>query len=102
MKAQADRERVRALEDIILRDVHIAWLNVNTAMEQLRTTEQLVRNAAEAYDLAKARYQIGSSSIVELSQAQLGLTSAQITAANARYNVFIQQADLNYEVGAMR
>jgi len=102
LKAQADRERVRALEDIILRDVHIAWLNVNTAMEQLRTTEQLVRNAAEAYDLAKARYQIGSSSIVELSQAQLGLTSAQITAANARYNVFIQQADLNYEVGAMR
>jgi len=102
LKAQADSERVRALENIIVRDVHIAWLNVNTAREQLRTTEQLVRNAAEAYDLAKARYQIGSSSIVELSQAQLGLTSAQITAANARYNVFIQQADLNYEVGAMR
>lgn len=102
LKAQADRERVRALENIIVRDVHIAWLNVNTALEQLHTAERLVRNAAEAYDLAKARYQIGSSSIVELSQAQLGLTSAQITAANARYNVFIQQADLNYEVGAMR
>jgi outer membrane protein len=62
----------------------------------------LVRNAAEAYDLAQARYQIGSSSIVELSQAQLSLTAAQIADANARYNVLIQQAGLNYQVGARR
>jgi outer membrane protein len=90
------------LEDTIVRDVHIAWLNVNTALEQLRTTEQLVRNAAEAYDLADARYKIGSSSIVEMSQAQLSLTSAQIANAGARYNVLIQQANLNYQTGAMR
>jgi len=101
LNARSDNERVRALEDNIVRDVHIAWLNVKTAREQLRTTEQLVSNAAEAYDLAKARYQTGSSSIVELSQAQLGLTSAQINEANARYNVFIQQANLDYEVGTM-
>jgi outer membrane protein len=75
---------------------------VNTALEQLRTTEQLVRNAAEAYDLALARYQVRSSSIVELSQAQLSLTSAQIANANARYNVLIQQSNLDYEIGALR
>jgi outer membrane protein len=100
LRAQADGELVRALEDDIVRDVHIAWLNVNTALEQLRTTEELVNNAAEAYDLARARYQIGSSSIVELSQAQLALTSAQIASASARYNLLIQQARLNYETGA--
>jgi len=102
LKAQADNELVRALEDNIVRDVHIAWLNVNNALEQFRTTEELVQNAAEAYDLAEARYKIGSSSIVELSQAQLSLTSAQIANANARYNVLIQQANLNYEIGALR
>lgn len=102
LKAQADSELVRALEDSIVCDVHIAWLNVNTALEQLRTTEELVRNAAEAYDLADARYKIGSSSIVELSQAQLSLTSAQIANAGARYNVLIQQANLNYQIGALR
>ena len=101
LKAQADNELVRALEDNIVRDVHIAWLNVNNALEQLRTTEQLVQNAAEAYDLAEARYKIGSSSIVELSQAQLSLTSAQIADANARYNVLIQQANLDYQTGAL-
>lgn len=102
LRAQADDELLRALGDNIVRDVHIAWLNVNTALEQLRTTEELVRNAAEAYELANARYQIGSSSIVELSQAQLSLTSAQISNANARYNVLIQQANLNYQTGGLR
>lgn len=102
LKAQADNELVRVLEDNIVRDVHIAWLNVNTALEQLHTTEQLLHNAAEAYDLADARYKIGSSSIVELSQAQLSLTSAQIADANARYNILIQQANLDYQTGALR
>jgi len=102
LRAQADDELLRALGDNIVRDVHIAWLNVNTALEQLRTTEQLASNAAEAYDLAAARYKIGSSSIVELSQAQLSLTSAQIANTNARYDVLIQQANLNYEIGALR
>ena len=102
LKAQADSELVRSLEDNIVRDVHIAWLNVNTALEQLRTTQELVRNAAEAYDLADARYKIGSSSIVELSQAQLSLTSAQIADADARYNVLIQKANLDYQTGQLR
>jgi outer membrane protein len=102
LKAQADAELLRTVEDNVVRDVHIAWLNVNNALEQLRTTEELVQNAAEAYDLAEARYKIGSSSIVELSQAQLSLTSAQIANTNARYNVLIQQANLDYQTGALR
>jgi outer membrane protein len=102
LKAQSDSELVRALEDNIVRDVHIAWLNMNNALEQFQTTQALVRNAAEAYDLAEARYKIGSSSIVELSQAQLSLTSAQIANTNARYDVLIQQANLDYQTGALR
>jgi outer membrane protein len=101
LKAQADDELLRAAEDNIVRDVHIAWLNVNNALEQFQTTEELVRNAAEAYDLAEARYKIGSSSIVELSQAQLSLTSAQIANTSARYDVLIQQANLDYQTGVL-
>ena len=102
LKAQADAELLRAAEDDLVRDVHIAWLNVNNALEQLDTTEELVRSATEAYDLAEARYQIGSSSILELSQSQLSLTSAQIANTNARYDALIQQARLNYEVGVLQ
>ena len=102
LRAQAEDELLRNLEDDIIRDVHIAWLNTNNAREEIQTAQELVRSAGEAYDLAEARYKIGSSSIVELSEAQLSLTSAQITATNARYNLFIQQANLNYETGSLR
>ena len=101
LKAQADAELLRTAEDNVIRDVRIAWLNVNNALEQLQTTEQLVLNATEAYTLAQARYKTGISSIVELSQAQLNLTSAQIANASARYNVLIQEANLDYQVGTL-
>lgn len=101
LKSQADQELLRAAEDNVVRDVHVAWLNLNNAVEQLQTAGELVRNASDSYDLAYARYKIGSSSIVELSQAQLSLTSAQIEDTNARYNLLIQQANLNYQIGAM-
>jgi outer membrane protein len=102
LKAQANAEILRAMEDDIIRDVHLASLNVSDAFEQLNTTEQLVHQAGEAYELAESRYKIGSSSIVELSQAQLSLTSAQIAEATARYDVLIQQANLNYQTGMLR
>jgi outer membrane protein len=102
LKAQADAELLRSLENNIIRDVRIAWLNFNNSLAQLHTADELVSNAAEAYDLAQARYQTGISSIVELSEAQLNLTSAQIADTGAHYNVLIQQANLNYQTGVIR
>ena len=100
-RAQSDDELLRSLEDNIIRDVRIAWLTRNNAQEQLQTTDDLARNAAEAFDLAQARYQSGISSIVELSEAQLNLTSAQIAEAGARYNLLIQQSNLDYQTAAL-
>ncbi|HUA39334.1 MAG TPA: TolC family protein [Candidatus Sulfopaludibacter sp.] len=101
LKAQSEGELLRSAEDNVIRDVRVAWLNFNNALEQLHTTGELVRNAAEAYDLAQARYQTGISSIVELSEAQLNLTSAQIANVDARYNVLTQRANLNYQTGVI-
>ncbi len=101
LRASADAELLRALEDNVIRDVRIAWLNLNNARERLRTTDQLVTHAQEAFDLAQARYKAGSSSIGELSQAQLELTSAQIAQTSARYDVLIQEANVNFQVGGL-
>jgi len=102
LRAQSDTEQLRSLEDNIIRDVRIAWLNLNNAQQQWHTTQDLVRNASQAFELAQARYKNGISSIVELSEAQLNLTSAQIAQANARYGVLIQQAGLDYQTGVLR
>lgn len=100
-QAHADSELLRAAEDNVVRDVHLAVLNLNDSLQEYQSTEELARNAAETYQLAEARYNIGSTSMVELSQAQLALTAAQIAATRARYNVLIERANLAYQTGEL-
>ena len=98
-RAKAIAEGLRTAEDNVIRDVRIAWLSVNDAIQRLQTTQQLRDYAQRAYELAQARYNVGSSSIVELSQAQLALSSAEIANASARYDLLIKQANLKYQTG---
>jgi outer membrane protein len=100
-RAKAAGETLRTFEDTVTRNVRIAWLNLNSSRDKLRTTQQLSAFAADAYQLADARYKAGSSSIVELSQAQLELTSARIAETGARYDVLMRESALNYEIGGM-
>jgi outer membrane protein len=65
-------------------------------------TAQLLKQAQLALDLARGRYDLGLSSIVELSQAQLNLTGAQIGTASAQYDYQTVRAILDYQVGALR
>ena len=102
LRAQAAEQQVRDFENAIARDVRVAWLNANTAYQRLSVTEELLRQATLAQDLAQARYDLGLGSIVELSQAQLNKTSAQITSAEARYDYQIQRSVLSYQIGALR
>jgi outer membrane protein len=101
LRAKAAAETLRTAEDNISRDVHVAWLNLNNARQRFHAAGQLRRYAATAYELADARYKAGSSSIVELSQAQLALTSAQIDETAARYEVLMRESDLNYQIGVV-
>jgi len=102
IRAQVADEALREAEDEVARDVRVAWVGVNTALQRLRTTEQLVKHATEAFNLAEARYKVGSSSVIELSEAQLSQTSAEITQVNARYDTLIENAVLDYQIGSIR
>ncbi|MGD0506882.1 MAG: TolC family protein [Terriglobales bacterium] len=97
LKAQAAQERLRDLRDRISRDVRTSWLNATTAYDRLAVTEQLLEQANLALDLAQARYKLGLGSIVELSQAQLQQTQAQITNAQAGYDCRLALAVLQYQ-----
>jgi outer membrane protein len=80
----------------------MAYLNALTANDRLALTAQLLDQAKLALDLAQSRYDLGLSSIVELSQAQLNLTSAQIEAARAKYDYQALRTVLEYQIGALR
>jgi outer membrane protein len=100
LRSQAASENLRDAENTAIKDVRNASLNVNYAYERLDLTQKLFENASLAFDLAQARYTMGSSSIVEVSQSQLDKTSAEIANTSAKYDYEIQQAILNFEIGA--
>jgi outer membrane protein len=102
LKAKATSEQVNDLANRVTRDVRVAYLNARTAFDRVGLTDQLLRQAQLSLDLAQGRYNLGLSSIVELSQAQLNLTSAQIASASARYDYQVQRVVVDYQVGALR
>ncbi len=99
LQAQAASEQTRALRDQVVRDVHTAWLNANTSLQRVIVTSELVKQANTALDLAKTRYELGLSSIVELSQAELQQTQAAIGNANARSQYGFAIATINFQTG---
>ena len=99
LRSRAAAERLRDAEDSVIHDVRTASLNANYAFERLDLTQKLFDNASHAYELAELRYTLGSSSIVELSQAQLSKTEAEIAHTSAKYEYEIQRAILEYEIG---
>ena len=98
-RASAASERSRDLRDQIVRNVHTAWLDANTAYQRVGVTAELVKEANMGLELAQARYKLGLSSIVELSQAELQQTSAQIDNTEAQYRYRLALATLNYQIG---
>lgn len=101
-RASAADESLRDQENTISRDVQISKLNLDYSLKHLGLAQSLLANANEALVLAQARFKLGSTSIIELSQAELNQTSAQIEAANANYDYHIQRSALDFQVGRLR
>jgi outer membrane protein len=92
----------RDVDDVVLRvarDVRVAWLEANNAWGRLDLTARMVDQANQAVRLAQARYDLGLGGIVELNQAQLSQTTAQINAAAAKYDYITRVAELDFVTG---
>jgi outer membrane protein len=100
LRAKASDEQSAALIDRIVRDVRTAWLRANTAQQRMAVTTELLNESNTALDLADTRYRLGLSSIVELSQAQLQQTQAQIDEANSRFDYEEDLAALRFQSGS--
>jgi outer membrane protein len=102
LRAQAAEQNLKDQQNRVARDVQVAWLNADTARQRIALTADLLAQANLALDLAQSRYDLGLSSIVELSQAQLQKTSAQIAAATAKYEYGFQRALLDFQTGVTK
>ena len=106
-RAEADleaRARTQDVEQVRLavnEQVRDSWYRADEAFRSLDVSARLVAQSKEALRLAQARYDAGLGSIVELNEAQLNETSAEITSADATYTYLTRRAELDYAAGLL-
>jgi len=101
-RAMEADQKLRDEQLTLSRDVRLAWANASTAYQRIDVTVQLVQQANMAVNLAQGRYNLGLASIVELSQAQLNQTQAEIENLSAKYDYQSQYQALQYTIGQLR
>lgn len=98
-RAQAASEQIRDLRDTIARDVRSAVLSAQIAYQRIGVSHQLLDEANTSLELAQARYKVGLSGIVDLTQAQLAETEAEIDYTNSRYAYQTALSVVRYQTG---
>jgi outer membrane protein len=101
-RAVAAQRRLEATAHRIARDVSVALIGAESAAQRMALSTRLVEQASLALDLARSRYELGLSSIVELSQAQIAQTNAEIQSSNARFDYQLHRAVVAYQTGEMK
>jgi outer membrane protein TolC len=100
-KANLDsaRSNTRSQELLIRQDVEQAYLALGEAEERIGAAQKGVESAQENFRLAQGRFDAGVGTIIELTDAQLALTQAQSTEAQALKDFRIGKATLEKALG---
>ena len=101
LEANARANDVHELHLEVTEQVRNSWSRADEAFRSLDVTARLVAQSKEALRLAQARYDAGLGSIVELNQAQLNETSAEISAADAKFTYLARRAELDFAAGLL-
>ena len=72
---------------------------METNMKSYYAAQDAVASAAKGYSIAEKAYQVGRSTLIELNDAQLALTQAQLAESQAIYNFVIAKAQLEQTLG---
>jgi len=100
LQTEAARQRLLDARNNLARDVRTAWQRSQQAFERLSVTRQLREQANLGLNLAQSRYNLGLSSIVELGQAELAKTEADIADTDAQYQYRLTRLVVAYTIGA--
>ena len=88
-------------KDAIKLDVRTAYLNLEAAEKNIRTTKVAVDQAQEDYKIAQVRYSAGVGTNLEVMNAEEKLTAAQTNYVTALYKYNTSKASLDKAMGIM-
>ncbi len=104
-RAEADADAAAAqlaqVRDSVMAGVFTAYYNLQTATQQVGTSDDALASATEALGAMQARYRVGIASITDLLSAQSTLASARVQQAQTRWDWAQQLATLAHAAGAL-
>ena len=89
----------RSLLNNVFLEVQSAYINMQEASESIPIAELNVEKAKENLDLARGRYNEGIGDIIELKDAEVAYTDAELSLLTARYDYASAVADLKQAMG---
>ncbi|MDP9359874.1 MAG: TolC family protein [Acidobacteriota bacterium] len=101
IETQLAAENARGLEQQINLQVWTSYYDLQTAMQRLTTSRDLLRNAQESVDVALGRYRAGIGNILDLLTAEAALENARAEEVQARTDWFLSVAQLAHDTGTL-
>ena len=79
--------------------VDLAIDNINREAAQISTSKEGVNQAKKAYEIMQKSFEIGAASYLELRDAELANTTAQLAYLQAIYNYLVSSSELDLLLG---
>lgn len=98
------KNSVLELENVqfqISEEVRQAYNDYKSIVKELESTERSLIAAERAYETEQQRYEIGSTTLIELNQANANFVQAQSERVQAVYNFIFQERLLDYYIGRL-
>ncbi|MEX0721873.1 MAG: TolC family protein [Balneolaceae bacterium] len=85
----------------VIQEVAQAYNDFTSYTKQLSASEKALFASEKAFETQQERYNVGASTLIELSQAQANYVSAQSDHTSSVYNLIFQEKLLDYYLGKL-
>ena len=86
----------------VIQEVSQAYNDYSSYVKQLEASEKSLVASERAFQTQQERYNLGASTLIELTQAQSSFVSAQSNYTQAMYNLIFQEKLLDFFLGKLK
>lgn len=103
VEARENVAQAEAGESLMLKGIEVevrsAVLELTTAREVIKSQEKAIEQATESLKIARTQYRMGEATNLDVLDAQVSLTQAEVQNIQARHDYIIAQAKLAKALG---
>ena len=101
LKMAIEEDELRDMERSVSLDIRTQWLRGRDAAEVIEATTETRDLAMRALEIARARFDAGLSTNLQVTQANLELSDARLSRSRALYEYMVAVTSMKHAVGIL-